>query len=279
MDKERVLSEIRFNIRNDKIVLASQQILELANAYSDDPFTLLTCVSLLKVIEQDKGAKNVVDTIVKIATESNGLEVAKGLRRIGFPKDAETILSKTADSDHTFRERMLISFDLGRYSDCVAFYEKLSDPALSDTVVMIDALSASKEHSKAVDLAKKLLAEAPNDLLVQKCYCSALISAGKTKDAVKFIKDNLKTNKDSSDADALASFVLWVEGKSTSAGAYATKAIKSDPGNVLAMEILAYSLIEKKKYPEAKIAAGAINEKDPGNPAVIRILDMCKGKK
>ena len=279
MDKEKALIEIQSNIRNGKIDLASQQILMLANAYSTDPFTLLTCASLLRVIEQDKIAKNVVETILENVKTGESLAVAQGLRRIGFPKEAEKILSEVSESDEAFRERMLVSFDLGKFAESIETYHKLSEPTLSDTAVMIDALSASKENGKAIDLAKKLLDESPNELRVQKCYCSALISAGRSKDAIKFVKDNLKNNKDSSDADALASYVLWVEGKSTSAGAYATKAIKADQGNVLAIEILAYSLIEKKKYPEAKIAAGAINEKDPGNPAVIRILDMCKGKK
>jgi len=279
MDKEKSLTEIQTNIRNGKIDLASQQILELANANSEDPFTLLTCASLLKVIENDKAAGIVAETIVEKVKKSDSLEAAKGLRRIGFPKEAEILLSNATDSEETLRERMLVSFDLGRFEESISYYEELSDPNLNDTAVMIDSLSASKKHSKAVDLAKGLLAEAPNDLRVQKCYCSALISAGMQKDALKFVKDNLKSNKASSDADALASYVLWVEGKSTSAGAYASKAIKADPGNVLAMEILAYSLIEKKKYPEAKIAAGAINEKEPGNPAVIKILDLCKGRK
>jgi hypothetical protein len=84
---------------------------------------------------------------------------------------------------------------------------------------------------------------------------------------------------ESPNADALASFYFWIEGRSTSAGAFASKAVKADPGNILAMEILAYCLIEKGKTQEAKIVAGAINEKDPGNQAVVRILDMSKSSK
>jgi Flp pilus assembly protein TadD len=141
---------------------------------------------------------------------------------------------------------------------------------------MIRSLSSINEHVRAADLAKALLAEAPDLLGVQKCYCSVLSSAGRSKEAEKFVKDNLKKNKSSPDADALAAYLLWIEGKTTSAGAYAAKAVKGDPNNTTAMEILAYCLVEKGKTSEAKIVAGAINEKEPGNPAVVRILDMCR---
>jgi hypothetical protein len=43
-----------------------------------------------------------------------------------------------------------------------------------------------------------------------------------------------------------------------------------------ALETLAYCLIEKGRIVEAKMCAGAINEKRPGDPAVIKILDACR---
>ncbi|AIZ56571.1 hypothetical protein Mpt1_c06860 [Candidatus Methanoplasma termitum] len=276
MEKEKVLKEIQSSIRAGKTDLASIQIREMANNFSDDPFTLLTCASLLKVIGDEKGAKKIVDGIVGNIKDENRLEVSKGLRGIGYPAEAEKLLADVLGGDDMFREIMLVSFDLGKYSECTASYGKLSTPTIDDTAMMIDSVSASGDHNRAVKLAKELLAEAPDDLNVQKCYCSAMISAGMSKEAGKFVKDNLKKNKSSSDADALASYFLWIEGKSKSAGAYASKAIKADPENTMAMEILAYCLVEKKKLQEAKIVAGAINEKRPGDPAVVRILDACR---
>jgi tetratricopeptide (TPR) repeat protein len=276
MDKEKVLKEIQSNIRAGKTDLASIQIVELANNFSGDPYTMLTCASLLKVIEDESGAKRIAKTIVGKIEDKDRLEVAKGLRGIGFSAEAEELLSHAADGEDVFRARMLVYFDLGKHVDCVNSYRLLSAPTLADTAVMIDSLSASGGHDDAVGKAKELLAEAPDSLAVQRCYCSALISAGMSKEAGKYVKDNLKKNKGSSDADALASYFLWVEGKGTSAGAYASKAIKADPDNTMAMEILAYCLVEKEKLQEAKIVAGAINEKEPGNPAVVRILAMCK---
>ena len=276
MEKEKVLKEIQSNIGAGKTDLASQQIQEMANNFSDEPFTLLTCASLLKVIGDEKGAKDVVDSIVSKIRDKNRLEVAKGLRGIGFLEDAERLLNGAEGSDGTFREMMIVSFDLGKYAESITSYEKLANPTIDDTAVMIGSISASGDHECAVKLAKELLEEAPDDLNIQKCYCSTMISAGMSKEAGRFVKDNLRKNKNSSDADALASYLLWVEGKTKSAGAYASKAIKADPENTMAMEILAYCLIEEKKLKEAKIIAGAINEKRPGDPAVVRILDACR---
>ena len=278
MDKEKALKEIQSNIRGGNTPLASGQIMEMADCFSDDPFTLLTCASLLKVIDHDPDAEKVANKISGIVKDEDRLEAAKGLRRIGFPAEAKKILSAAAESDGVIREKMNVFFDLRMYPEASETYDRLSIPTLDDTATMIGAISAAGEHKRAVDLAEGLLAESPDTLNVQKCYCSVLFAAGKTKEAGKFVKDNLKKNK-TSDAESLASYYLWIEGKTTSAGAYASKAIKSDQNNTLAMEILAYCLAEKGKISEARIVAGAINEKEPGNPAVVRILDMCKNTK
>ncbi|MDR0509222.1 MAG: hypothetical protein LBG63_05325 [Candidatus Methanoplasma sp.] len=279
MDKEKTLKEIQSNITNGNMLLASGQISELANQFSDDPFTLLTCASLLKVIEDENGAADIAKRIQNKVDDANRLETAKGLRSIGFPAEAERVLSHAAESDDVLREKMRIFFDLRKYKESSGSYEKLASPTLEDTAVMVRSVSAGKEHDKAVKLAEELLAEAPDNLDAKMCYCAALSAAGRSKEAGKFIKDNLKKNKSQPDADALASYYLWIEGKTVSAGAYASKAVKEDPDNILGMEILAYCLVEKKKIREAKIVAGAINEKAPGNPAVVRILDMCRNTK
>jgi len=278
MDKEKALKEIQSNIRNGNTAMASGQIIELADCFSDDPFTLLTCASLLKVIEQESDAEKIARRLSDVVKDEYRLEAAKGLRRIGFPAEAEKILSKAADSEGVIREKMNVFFDLRMYGESSEIYGRLSAPTLDDTITMIGAVSAVGEQTRAVDLAEGLLAEAPGDLNVQKCYCSIMSAAGRSKEAGKFVKDNLKKNK-TSNAESLASYYLWIEGKTASAGAYASKAVKKDQNNILAMEVLAYCLAEKGKIQEARIVAGAINEKDPGNPAVVRILDMCKSAK
>ena len=279
MDKEKALKEIQSNIGSGNIPLASGQISELADQFPDDPFTLLTCASLLKVIEDDENALKIARRIPNGIKHENMLEAAKGLRRIGFPAEAEKILSDANESEEVSRERMHAYFDLRKYAESIRSYEQLAMPTLDDTVTMIGSVSACREHDRAVKLAESLLAESPEDLNVQRCYCATLSAAGKLKEAGKFVKDNLKKNKTSPDADALAAYYFWIEGRTASAGAYASKAVKGDPENTLAMEILAFCLADKGKIKEAKIVAGAINEKEPGNPAVVRILEMCKSAK
>ncbi|MDR1954381.1 MAG: hypothetical protein LBP82_00290, partial [Candidatus Methanoplasma sp.] len=260
MDKEKVLKEVQSNIRSGNIPLASEQIAELANCSSGDPFTLLTCASLLKVIGDEKGAGRIAGTIPDLVRDRNGLEAAKGLRGIGFHTEAEKILSGMGESDEVLRERMRTLYDMRKYEGSYSLYEKMIQPTFADSVVRIDSISANREHDRAAGLAKDLLKEAPDDLSVQRCYCAALSAAGRSKEAERFVKDNLKKSRSSSDANALASYYLWIEGKTKSAGAYATKAVKGDPGNTMAMEILAYCLIENGRPQEAKIVAGAINE-------------------
>ncbi|MDR1690938.1 MAG: hypothetical protein LBR42_03730 [Candidatus Methanoplasma sp.] len=278
MDKEKALKGIQSNIMSGNKKLASEQIAGLADNFSDDPFTLLTCASLLKVIEDEDGARKMAGRIPgKVSSETgSGLEVSKGLMGLGFYSEAEMILSRLDDNEEVRRERMRALSGMKNYAESSKMYERLDDPTLEDTIIMIEAVSASGEHDHSIKLAEELIAEAPDDLKVQRCFCAALCAGGKSKEAGRFVKDILKKSRSSSDANAVASYYLWVEGKSTSAGAYATKAVKADPSNIIAMEILAYCLVEKGKIMEAKTVAGAINEKEPGNPAIVRILDMCR---
>jgi predicted Zn-dependent protease len=276
MDKEKALKEIQFNISKKNTRLASEQTKELANCFSEDPFTLLMCSSLMKVIGDEKGAEEIARSIPDKVKEGNELEVAKGLRGLWYPAEAEKLLYRIEENDEVIRERMRVFFDMMRYGEVQSLYERLSVPTLEDSAVMIDALSSNKEFDRAVWLAEDLLEEAPDNLILQRCYCGALTAAGRTKEAEGYVRGILKMNKSSPNANALASYYLWIVGKTTGAGSLASKAIKADPSNTMAMEILAYCMIEKRKPQEAKIIAGAINEKEPGNPAVVRILDMCR---
>ena len=276
MDKERTLKEIQSNIKAGNTALASGQISAMADDFSDDPFTLLTCVSLLKVIEDEDAARALAGKIPDSAGDGNRIEVAKGLRAAGFPEEAAETLLNAAECEASVRETMRVRFDMTDFRGAVETYGRLAEPTLEDTEIMIGALAALNEHDRAVKAARELLAEAPDVLSVQRCYCAALSAAGMFKEAERFVKDNLKKNRTSSDANALMSCHLWIDGKTAGAGAYASKAIKEDPGNITAMEILAYCLVEKGKIKEAKIVAGAINEKEPGDPAVFRILNMCR---
>jgi len=276
MDKEKALKEIQSNIKAGNTLLASRQISAMADHFSNDPFTLLTCVSLLKVIEDEGAARVLAVTISENVRDEDRIEIAKGLRAAGFPEEAAKTLLNAAECEASVRETMRARFDMMDFRGAIESYGRLAEPTLEDTEIMIGALAALNEYDRAVKAARELLAEAPGVLSVQRCYCATLSAAGMFKEAERFVKDNLKKNRSSSDANALMSCHLWIDGKTAGAGAYASKAIREDPGNIIAMEILAYCLVEKGKIKEAKIVAGAINEKEPGDPAVFKILNMCR---
>jgi hypothetical protein len=82
------------------------------------------------------------------------------------------------------------------------------------------------------------------------------------------------------DADgyALMAFYSWLNGNSTACGAFSSKALQLSERHIGALETFGYGAVDKGAIWEAKVAAGAINEAEPGNPAVFRILAMCREK-
>ena len=71
-------------------------------------------------------------------------------------------------------------------------------------------------------------------------------------------------------------FYQWLDGNSTAGGAFSSKALKLENKHLGALETIGLCFAEKGSFWEAKIAAGAINEIEPGSPAVFRILAVCK---
>ena len=276
MDKEQALKGIQSNIRSGNKEMASSQIEGLASAYSDDPFTLLTCISLSKVIEDEKGASKTMKILLGAVVKRSALETAKGLRSMGYFEEALSVLSDAESNDEVLRVRAAALSDMGRPIESIAEYEKIKERTISDDVAEAEALCSVKEYEKAIRTAKRILSESP-EFSVKRCYCHVLISSGDRKGADRFVKDEMKKDKNSADNNALAAYQMWIEGKIAPAAAYAKKAIISDEGHIGAMEVLAYCLAEKGKIAEAKIVAGAINEKEPGHQAVFRILNLCKG--
>jgi len=275
MDREQALKGIQSNIRSGNKEMASSQIEGLASVYNDDPFTLLTCVSLLKVIEDENGASRVVKVLLKTVERGSALEVAKGLRSMGYYEEAISMLKGIEDNDDILRVRAAALSDMGRPAESIAELGKIKERIISDDVAEAEALCSVKEYEKAINVAKRVLSES-SEFSVKRCYCHVLMLSGDRKGADKFVKGEMKKDKDSADNNALAAYQMWIEGKMAPAAAYATKAIKSDEGHIGAMEVLAYCLAMKGKIAEARIVAGAINEKEPGHQTVIRILDICK---
>ena len=280
MDKDRAFREVQENIGKKRYDIVGPQVMLIASEYSDDPITLLTCASLLKVVEDDDRVMDIVGMISACSDDVSKprLEIAKGLKGLGFPAESDAILRKLSVTDVVLRERMNALHMMCRYPEAVEVHDDMEVPTITDDVEYVDILLSMKENTKAIETATSILGEEPDDYDVLRCYCSALLRSGQQKEAERFVKDYLKKDKNSATGNALAAFFMWMTGKTSAAGGFATKAVKTDSKHIGGMEILAICLIEKKKIPEAKIVAGAINETNPGHPAVIRILNMCKQK-
>lgn len=278
MDKDQALKEVRANIGAGKYELAGRMAMEIASDNGSDPMTLLTCASLLKTIGAYGELSEVTSMIMGCLPDEEPLrfEMARGLRSMGYPAEAGLILRGMDGTDDVIRERAGCAADAGERSEALSLIDMISDPSIDDDILRTEMLSGLRRNDEAVEYAGSLLKECPDDFRVRRCYCSALLMAERRKDAERYVRVCLKDGRGSADSSALAAHYMWVNGKTAAAGGYAVKAVKADPGHIPAMEILAYCMIEKGKMDESRIIAGAINEKDPGNPAAFRILDMCR---
>ncbi len=278
MDKEQAFKEVQRNIGTGNKMAASQQVMQIAFNHRDEPMTLLKCASLLKVIEDDENMNAILEMIVNDlpSDENSRIELVKGLKGLGRFEEADIALEDLAITDDIQRERMSVSYGLMDYNATIDSYELIQEPTLDDEIVMIDALCSLNSFKEADEESRRLFDESPSDFYVQRCRCSVLLRWGHSKEAEAFVKGILKNDKSSADANALAAYFMWMNGKISAAGGYATKAVKTDPKHIGAMETLAFCLIEKGKIDEAKIVAGAINEQAPGHQSIVRILDMCR---
>ena len=103
-----------------------------------------------------------------------------------------------------------------------------------------------------------------------------MFKRGESKEAIKFAKSFLKEDKKNIDNLALNAYVMRINGRTPAAVNYCNRVLNTDFKHIGALETLALCFIEKKSFVNAKLLAGAINDADPGNPAVIRILDACR---
>ena len=126
--------------------------------------------------------------------------------------------------------------------------------------------SALGQHAKAIEIATGLLSEYPQNYQVRRAYVSSLILGGRDKEAGKYARSCLKDK--TADSNAIAAYVLRIAG---------TRAINIDNGHIGAMETLGICLAEKGEYDKARIVAGAINEKSPGDKAALNVLSYCEG--
>ncbi len=275
MTNEEALEAIRKTIKEGSADKASMQIMDLASKNSDDPMLLLTCASMLLTIGDRKNHSVIVSLIMSHVPEDADQKypIVQGLISLGCLKDANILLSELPDCDRVFRARAAVFNGTNRYDDAMDALSKMSVHEEIDLVLKVQVLGSLGRHDEAIALAQEILAGS-NSYRAGRCYLSALVLAGRTKDAAKYAKERMKDK--SADGYALMAFYQWLNGNSTAGGAFSSKALKIENKHLGALETIGLCFAEKGSYWEAKIAAGAINEEEPGSPAIFRILALCR---
>ena len=276
MDDEETIRQIRDNIAKGNNDLVRPQILELAASSADRPMTLLTCASLFLTLGDEDGFSNVLRTLDgNLPSDTATLvQIAEPLIALDVPKNALRALENAGDSDDVLFCRASALHALMKDKEALEALDSMKEETPASKVLRINVLSSLREFDKALQLAKPLVDS--GDYAASRAYITVLLRAGREKDAQKFAKERAKDK--TADGSALMAQYQWLTGNVTATGAYAAKAIKADETHTGAMEYLGYGLASKGSVREAKIVAGAINEKEPGNPAAFRIIILCRGK-
>ncbi len=273
MDTEAEFAAVRGDIAQGRLSEVPAKIRAIAEE-SGDPFTAVKCISLMAAI----GDRSIMKELISIAERTSSddetkLQVAMALRSLGFPSNAYGMLKGIGKTDRVLRASAESLSDMEEYESALSCLESISEPTVSDRCLMAGTLSSLGEHAAAISVSTKLIGEFPGDYGAGVAYVSSLISAGKQKEAIRYVRANLKEK--TADSYALAAYAMWVAGNSKSAGAYASRAVNMDHAHIGAMETLGLSLAENGETDKARIVAGAINEIAPGNRAALNILSYC----
>jgi len=277
MDVDAAFGRINLYIKNNELGKAIAEIDSIVTESSEDAFVLVKCASLLKVMGDEKRVMNIFERIMEILPEEDSARftIAMALRGLGNAEDALMILEGAERSDKVYRETAKAYYSLRKNADALTSVQSIVEMTAADRILLTEILGASGKYDDAYAIAKKLAEDESNsyDSLVN--LCSIMMLMGREKDTVKFVKSLVKDDKKNVDSLALSAYVMRINGKTAAAANYAHHALVIDQEHIGALETMAMCLIEKKKFVEAKAFAGVINNKNPGHPAVIRILDAC----
>jgi len=277
MDIEKAFGNANLHIKNGKFELALMEVNSIVSGSPDDPVILIKSASLLKSIDLEERCQEILDMVVDCVTEDyeKKLAVAVALRGLGRYEDSLTILDMLDDNDNIFRQKAKTALALKDADTALEYISEMRELNTDDRILLTEIQCARRDLKTAYEVAEKLSKEVKGyDTLVN--LCSVLIRMDRNKDAIKLGRSHLKEDKKNADSLALAAYIMRINGKTPAAANFAHAALKIDHTHIGALETMALCLIEKKKLLEAKMMAGVINENDPGNPAVIRILDACR---
>jgi tetratricopeptide (TPR) repeat protein len=243
--------------------------------YVNDTNSLLKCASLLKVVDDEEGCQIILDRIVSMPHGNDKFTVAMSLRGLGRPDDAYEMIKDIEENDDMLFEKAGTLLMMDEAEEALAKLKKIISMRSEHNILMAEVLCALGEFDEAYVISSKLVSNENASYVSLVNLCTTLMMMGKNKDAVRTARKYLKEGKDA-DSLALAAYVMRINGRMSAAANFAHRAITKDHTHKGALETMAFCLIEKSKFTEAKVFAGAINERSPGDPAVIRILDACR---
>jgi tetratricopeptide (TPR) repeat protein len=277
MDIDKAFESIRDNIKNENYKAVRPEIDSIVSS-TDDVDIILKCASLLKTIDDEEGCQSLVDKALSSMPSdgSRDFDVALAVRGLGRPVEAYGLIKKFRDDNDRMSEVARTMLLADETEEALELARKIKDPTIQDRLLLCDILTSLGEFNDALKEAESIVADDDSSYRSLVNECSVLMRMGREKDAVKLAKSNLKEDKKNPDSLALNAYVMWINGKIPAAANYANRALHLDYSHVGALEVMAMCFVEKGKYTQAKLFAGAINEKEPGSPAVIRILDACR---
>lgn len=276
MDADAAFAEIRNEIAQGRGAEVGPRLLEIAES-DKDPMNRIKCLSLLKVIDVSGVSKEILRMLLEDLPDDRAtlVQVAGALRGLEYPSSALSILKEMDQDDSIIRMSALCLIDLEEYEDAMAKVDQIREVTPFDRVMLTEIKSALGMHNEAIGIATELLEEFPQNYEVRRAYVSALMLGGKDKEAARYARAAVKDK--TADSNAIAAYVLRIAGNYKAAAGYATRAINIDNGHIGAMETLGICLADKGEYDKARIIAGAINEKSPGDKAALNVLSYCEG--
>ena len=277
MDVEKAFESIRDNIKNENYGAVRPEIDAIVET-DPDVDTILKCASLLKTIDDEKGCQSLVDRALSVLPSdgSKDFETAIAVRGLGRPDEAYRLMRRFRDDPLRMSEVARTMLLADEAEEALELVNRIPDRTIADRLLLCDILCSLGEFSDALKEAESIVEDDGASYRSLVNECGVMMRMGREKDAVKLARSHLKEDKKNPDSLALNAYVMWINGKIPAAANYANRALHLDYSHVGALEVMAMCFIEKGKYTQAKLFAGAINEKEPGSPAVIRILDACR---
>ncbi|MDO5861226.1 MAG: tetratricopeptide repeat protein, partial [Thermoplasmata archaeon] len=276
MDTDAAFEEVRTLISKGRGPEAIDRVAQIADS-DEDPFVRIKCLSLLKVLDESTVSQDILRKLMSSLPEDRNalIQIAGSLRGLDYPSSAYTVLGNLEADDAVRRLSCMCLEDMEEFGMALDTVREIRDPQPFDRVMLSEVLSALGDHKASVEVISALLDEMPDDFDVRRAYVSAMMLAGRDKDAVKYVRACLKDK--SAASNALAAYAMRISGNYKAAAGYATRAIKLDQKNVSAMETLGICLADRGEYEKARIVAGAINEASPGSRAALNVLSYCEG--